>query len=284
MAGPKKKPHVETLNVSSSDSGEENTDNEDEELSDSNREIQVDFEGRTAEGSDFHGIKNLLQQLFLKAHIDLSKLVDLIIEQNFIGSVLKQCVDEDDDSGEEQDSIDEVFGITTIVDLSATQNDSVNQIRKHLQERTKGKLEKVFKGTNNHVGLLINERFINIPPQVSVPLLESLSKELEEANSKGKNYNFTHYVIISKIHTQIGGKGASKQSKNEFTLWVNAEEEPMCEIGEILGEYSVQGETDAAVSGTWDEDDQQFEPKRRILLIRSDQWREIMNAIKEFLS
>ena len=58
-------------------------------LSFSLKEIQVEFEGRIPVDSDFHGIKQLLQQLFLKAHINLSDLTDLIIRQNYVGSVVK---------------------------------------------------------------------------------------------------------------------------------------------------------------------------------------------------
>lgn len=53
------------------------------------QKIQVDFEGRNPVDADFHGIKQLLQQLFLKAHINLSELADLIIGQNYVGSVVK---------------------------------------------------------------------------------------------------------------------------------------------------------------------------------------------------
>jgi len=55
------------------------------------------------------------------------------------------------------------------------------------------------------------------------------------------------------------------------------------QIGDILGEYSVRSESDAAVSGTWDEDDEQFDPKRRIILITAKQLPEILIKIKEFL-
>ncbi|KAG8265720.1 hypothetical protein J6590_088580 [Homalodisca vitripennis] len=85
-------------------------------------EIQVDFEGRNPIDSDFHGIKQLLQQLFLKAHINLSDLTDLIISQNYVGSVVKQS-DIDEDSGDEDDdtSPNDVFGITTVVNLTDKQ-------------------------------------------------------------------------------------------------------------------------------------------------------------------
>lgn len=57
------------------------------------QEIQVEFEGRSPIDSDFHGIKQLLQQLLLKAHVNISELTDLIISQNYVGSVVKVSED-----------------------------------------------------------------------------------------------------------------------------------------------------------------------------------------------
>lgn len=89
-------------------------------------EIQVDFEGRSAIDPDYHGIKTLLQQLFLKAHIDLGGLTELIISQNYVGSVVKQSeplCEEETDIDDDTDSNDgnDVFGITTVINLSSGQ-------------------------------------------------------------------------------------------------------------------------------------------------------------------
>lgn len=72
-----------------SDEEEEMDEVEDEQLGENDREVQIEFEGQPPIKADFHGIKNLLHQLFLKAHINLSALADLIIEQNHIGSILR---------------------------------------------------------------------------------------------------------------------------------------------------------------------------------------------------
>lgn len=40
--------------------------------------IQVEFEGRNPMTSDFHGVRQLLQQLFLKSDINLSELSDTV--------------------------------------------------------------------------------------------------------------------------------------------------------------------------------------------------------------
>lgn len=43
------------------------------------QELQADFEGRNPEDCDFHGIKQLLRQLFLKSNVDLGALSQIII-------------------------------------------------------------------------------------------------------------------------------------------------------------------------------------------------------------
>ena len=91
MSTPMKKRTIRIENNSNEDgSGNEGvSDNEDIELYEGQEEIQVEFEGRNPVDSDFHGIKQLLHQLFLKAHINVSDLTDLIISQNYVGSVVK---------------------------------------------------------------------------------------------------------------------------------------------------------------------------------------------------
>jgi len=273
------------------DESENESDVEDEEmeLGENDREIQVDFEGQIPCLEDFAGIKSLLHQLFLKAHVNLSSLTDLILAQSFVGSVLKQCFDEgDEDGSDDESSLDEVFGITTILNLSHHKEvDCVKQLVKYIIEKTNKKASSLFEDPTNEVGLLINERFINIPPQVSVPLLENLSGEIVEANKEGKPFKFTHLILISKLHEAVTkGPGSKKKKAKDDSqiLWVNAEEEPAIEFGEILGEFSVRSESDSAVGGSWAEEDEQFDPRRRITVLKFNQLPDIMNSIKSFLS
>jgi len=275
---------------SSMEEESENEENEDEEmeLGENEREIQVDFEGQIPCLEDFAGIKSLLHQLFLKAHVNLSSLTDLILAQSFIGSVLKQCLDENDDGSDDESALDEVYGITTVLNLSHHKEaECIKQLIKYIIEKTNKKASSLFEDPANEIGLLINERFINIPPQVSVPLLENLSGEIVEANKEGKPFKFTHLLLISKIHEAVTkGPGSKKKKAKDDSniLWVNAEEEPVVEFGEILGEYSVRSESDSAVGGTWDEEDEQFDPKRRITVLKFNELPNIVNSIKSFLS
>merc|ERR1712168_35757 len=81
--------------------------------------MNVNFDAQTATDTDFHGIKRLLQQLFLKANIDLSAVTDVILGQNHVGSVIKQApLDEEEDDEMETDNVEEVFGISTVINLT----------------------------------------------------------------------------------------------------------------------------------------------------------------------
>nr|CAG4641986.1 EOG090X0C3Y [Eurycercus lamellatus] len=262
---------------------------EDEELGENDREIQVEFEGQSPCEQDFHGIRSLMHQLFLKAHINLGSLTDLIIQQDYIGSILQQSVtdEENADSDEDESAVDGVFGITSVINLSHHKDvECVKEIKKYLMEKSHKKLGPLFQDPVNQVGLLFNERFINIPPQVSVPLLEGLSNEIEAAKKEGKPFDLSHFILISKLHetTRSDAQAKKKKVKGANILWVNAEEEVISELGETMGEYSVRNESDTAVSGTWDEDDEQFDPKRRIILFPAERLPEVLNKIKEFLN
>nr|CAG4643457.1 EOG090X0C3Y [Ilyocryptus agilis] len=269
-----------------SDSDEEM--GQEEELGENDREIQVDFEGQNPSVEDVPGIKNLLRQLFLKAHVNLTGLAELLAAQNFVGSVLKQCLESDEASDEEDNTVDDVFGITSVLNLSQHKDvECVKDVIKYLVDKSQKKLEGLLQDSSNNVGLLINERFINIPPQVSLPLLENLSKEIEEAKRSKKPFNFTHFILISKLHesTRKDAEARKKKAKGgENIFWVNAEEEPISDLGETVTEFSVRSESDCAVSGTWGEDDDQLDPKRRIIVLPASQLSQVLIKVKEFLS
>lgn len=118
MAGPLKKRNVDSEEGDSNSGSGNESDNPD--IYNGGEVIEADFEGRNPDSSDFHGIKQLMQQLFLKAHIDLSQLSDMIIAQSNVGSVLKQSLGdvEDSDEDDDMDDINDVFGVTTVINLT----------------------------------------------------------------------------------------------------------------------------------------------------------------------
>merc|ERR1719431_1905030 len=55
---------------------------------------------------------------------------------------------------------------------------------------------------NKQVGFLLNERYVNIPAQVTVPLLETLVTEMRKATDRNLPFNFSHYIMICKLFKQ----------------------------------------------------------------------------------
>ncbi|KRT82743.1 hypothetical protein AMK59_4698 [Oryctes borbonicus] len=277
MAGPTKRRAV----GKESESSENNSD----EGSYTGQEmIQADFEGRNLEGQDFHGIKQLLQQLFLKAHIDVSQMTDMLIAQSGIGSVLKQSSDDSDDE-EDNDMSDSlaVFGVTSVLNLSSHKETPcvqqffslVNDLsKKHAGTEIQDKISKISGCTK--LGLLINERIVNIPAKISDPLLTALIAEVDRMRKKDSSYAFDYLIMICKLHKSKGDKGE--------IIFANGEEEIFAKEAEVSFEFNVSAESDTSVGGKWSDGDIEMIPYRRILFIEGDKFNNIVQQVKIYVS
>lgn len=256
-----------------------------------NEEIQVDFEGRSPTDSDFHGLKQLLHQLFLKAHINVNEMAEIVIAQNYIGSVIFQSeIDDEEDDPEDEDMYDSnmIFGITTAINLTAKKDmQCIEQLRtyilskaeKHATDATLIHLRDVLGNDARPVGFLINERFINIPPQISVPLLESLQKEIKIANEKKMPFGFTYFVMIVKFHRR-----EAKKNKPVEDIYTNAEEEVICKQALQSFEFSVASECDSGMSGDWLEGDETLTPYRKVVLFDANKLPLLIDSIQTFIN
>lgn len=250
------------------------------------QEVQVDFEGRNPIDSDFDGIQQLLRQLFLKSHINLTDFANTIISQNYIGSVIKQCWDEEM-TDDEDDDPNVVFGVTTVINLtSRKESEFVKNVKSMILDRaeklstdaTLKLLRDILTNDERTTGFLINERYINIPPQISVPMLENLCKEIKRANEKKMPYNFAYYVMILKFHRKEAKKG--KQAEDFFS---NPEEELFSRESLASFEYSVKDECDTGLSGKWREDDEELTPFRKVIVIDGKKLPEIVEQVNGFI-
>uniref|UniRef100_A0A8D1GXU5 BRCA2 and CDKN1A-interacting protein n=1 Tax=Sus scrofa TaxID=9823 RepID=A0A8D1GXU5_PIG len=199
-------------------------------------EVNIEFEAYSISDNDYDGIKKLLQQLFLKAPVNTAELTDLLIQQNHIGSVIKQSVvseDSDDDVDE-----DEIFGFISLLNLTERKGTPcAEQIKEwilRLCEKNCGKglaeqLGRLLGDAARPVGFLLSERFVNVPPQIALPLHQQLQKELAEAHRTNKPCGKCHfYLLISKTFVEAGKSNSKKKwsdPKKEELMFANAEEE-----------------------------------------------------------
>ncbi|XP_042141067.1 BRCA2 and CDKN1A-interacting protein isoform X2 [Peromyscus maniculatus bairdii] len=249
------------------DEEEDDEDSDDEEDEDEivDEEVNIEFEAYSISDNDYGGIKKLLQQLFLKAPVNTGELTDLLIQQNHIGSVIKgtQCAEQ----------------IKELVLSFCEKNCAKSMVEQ---------LDKLLSDTSKPVGLLLSERFINVPPQIALPMHQQLQKELAEAQRANKPCGKCHfYLLISKTFVEAGKSGSKKRRdglQQEALMFANAEEEFFYEKAVLKFSYSVQEESDTCLGGRWSFDDVPMKPLRTVMLIPDDKMGEIMEKLKDHLS
>lgn len=278
MASRNKKPHLvletpDNTESSSSSEASDNSDAEEEELT-STDELQVEFEARTPEEVDFHGICGLLRKAYRSSSgVDVSGLADFIIRQRNVGSVVTQSHDDDDSDDDEDEPNNEVFGVATVIKLTKDQALS-DQIVQYLVQGTsrcdRGEdFRRIIRDASNQIGLIVSERIINMPPQIAVPLYETLLNEIRKARAKNLPFNFTHYLLVSKIMTP--------PNDERNLLFSNAEEEiflPECDLVLTITE---DGESSRAFSTI---NQEEMLDQRRLLVFKADKLEKIVGLVK----
>ncbi|XP_054437660.1 BRCA2 and CDKN1A-interacting protein isoform X2 [Pteronotus mesoamericanus] len=281
--------------VEDEDEDDEDSDgeeDEDDEVVD--EEVNIDFEAYSISDNDYDGIKKLLQQLFLKAPVNTAELTDLLIQQNHIGSVIKQT-DVSEDSDDDVDE-DEIFGFISLLNLTERKGTQCAEQIKELilsrcdqncEKSVVEQLDKLLSDTTKPVGFLLSERFINVPPQIALPMHRQLQKELAEARETNKPCGKCYfYLLISKTFMEAGKNNSKKKQsshKKDELMFANAEEEFFYEAT-LKFSYSVQEESDTRLGGRWAFDDVPMRPLRTVMLIPCDKMNEIMDKLKEHLA
>lgn len=199
-----------------------------------------------------------------------------------------QSFPEDDDDEDSDD--DTIYGVTSAVDISRNRASGCTEdIRKNLlskceqyaEQSDKAAFKKILDDDKNQVALIINERFINIPAQISVPLLENLHSEIQAAAVKKEMFRFNSYVMVIKFSRR---KGNGNPVDPLDDIYSNGEEEVLNEYADANFEYSVENETDSTLSGKWSKNDSALVPYRKVVYFDAAKFPVIINAIKELLN
>lgn len=266
------------VNSSNSESSDEQTEID---------EIQIDLSGFELAPEDSSGIQLLLHQLFLKIRMDIVDLTKYIIDEQLnVGSVIKESEIGNEYEGSDEDT---VYGVITVISLSREKDFKfVAQLKtlflelskQHATEQTKTYLTSVLNNPANEVGYIINERYLNLPPAVSVPLLKKLMFEIKAESQKNSFFKFTHYIVICKLYKESNSKKKQKNNiQNQEVLWCNIEEEIFDKEADARFEYSVTSDCDSGLLGSWTEDDAELLPFRRILLFSAAKMDSIMQQL-----
>ncbi|KAG5459085.1 MAG: p21-C-terminal region-binding protein-domain-containing protein [Olpidium bornovanus] len=163
--------------------------------------VNVEFEFFDPRETDLPTFKNLLAALFdADAEMfNLSQLADLIIGQPLLGSTVKV-------NGIDSDP----FAMLSVLNMNDVE--VMKQIKKYVLDKVKDKdpafhslLSKLLEDTSGKqsVGLLLTERLVNMPAQIAPPMFRMLAKEIQWAIDEKEPYDFTHYLLLSKIYRTV---------------------------------------------------------------------------------
>ncbi|KAK5165578.1 Mss4p nuclear export [Saxophila tyrrhenica] len=276
-----KAPSKDKMDVDGEDSG-----SDDDEL------LNVDFEYfDPSPAVDFHGLKTLLRQLFDVDNqlFDLSALTDMILAQPLLGSTVK-C------EGTESDP----YAFLTVLNLHEHRDKPViQQLTNYLIEKTRSsslRLESLLgSSSKSQIGLILTERFINMPSQVIPPMYNMLLEEIQWANDEKEPYQFTHYLIISKTFTEVASKldveddRPAKKSKKVAnavgeTFYFHPEDEVLEKhaLATLRFEYEKQGEEGASDAKRAFQE-MGVRPVGRLTLIEREKFEGAVKAVGEYL-
>ncbi|KAF2261361.1 hypothetical protein CC78DRAFT_470597 [Lojkania enalia] len=256
--------------------------------------VNVDFEWFDPQPAvDFHGLKTLLRQLLdVDAQLfDLSALADLILSQPLLGSTVK--VD-----GNETDP----YAFLTILNIETHKDKLVIQdlaayLSRHSTSPSLVPLKDLLSSSSTaQVGLILTERFINMPHEIVPPMYTMLQEEIAWALEEKEPYNFTHYLVLSKTYTEIESflsapdpppskkKRGAAGAKQEETFYFHPEDEVLHRHAIGYGNFHYETPVDEGASDSKRAfQELGVKPMGHLILIEAGKFEGAVNAVKEFL-
>ncbi|KIK65956.1 hypothetical protein GYMLUDRAFT_38423 [Collybiopsis luxurians FD-317 M1] len=161
--------------------------------------IDVDFDFFNPNPSiDYQAIKRLLAQLFQRDAdlFHLHELTELILSQSTIGTTVKT-------DGQDSDP----YALLTVINMHMHQDHpSIKALVAYFLQKSASNpalhalLQNLFSQIENHVGLVICERLINMPVQVIPPMYHMLKNEFGGEVAESHAFKFSHLIIPSRTY------------------------------------------------------------------------------------
>ncbi|KAI2621268.1 p21-C-terminal region-binding protein-domain-containing protein [Hypoxylon sp. NC1633] len=249
--------------------------------------VNVDFEWFNFDPEiDFHGTKSLLRQLFdVDATLfDISGLADLILSQPTIGSTVKVDSKETD-----------AYAFLTALNLHEhREKKPIADLTRYISDKAKtNKALAVIPellSSGKQVGLVLSERLINMPSEISPPMYTMLIDEIEAAVEDKEPYEFSHYLIISKTYHEIEStldveERRRKKGKQDTTLlYFHPEDEVLQKHAAAHGSYDFTKMDEAIADSKRAFQEMGVMPRGFIILIEASRFADAAKAVSEYLS
>lgn len=257
--------------------------------------VDIDFESHPPIDDDLNGITTLLKQTLLQ-FVDCHSLANYLIRQKDLTQVIAQetsLVPEGEVASDDDEPDDDIYGLSSIIELplnnckgDEASYESRTQLLQFITDKCPEFRKMLDDGADKFkICMIVNERYINLPPQLALPTLKALTESIN-------NLGFSHFIFISKILVRARSsdtklpskKSKSKSSQNaEPLVFVNPEEEIISEQSDYHIDIDVSAHCDE--NATWSfASDIKYIPHRRILVVDCKKWPNILELLEKELS
>ncbi|TDH68219.1 hypothetical protein CCR75_004489 [Bremia lactucae] len=204
--------------------GDANDDDSDDDMnggeafeSISNRIVDVDFLFLDPRESHYHSVKQfLLAYLPPSQPLDVSGLANAIVRQVTVGTMV--CAEGEDD----------IYGFVTTLNMKRYVTEtSFQQILQYVTKKCPitelPKLQHILSTKN--VGLLINERMINLPYQLIPPLHSALHEDIEwafeneDTEELRDSFKLDYFLLLATCTEESSSNIGSKKGKKSKTAY-----------------------------------------------------------------
>lgn len=236
------------LTFAAKDEDDEDEDEDsDEDMEDAGQEAAASADGRSVnvefvfsdpKEAHFHSVKQfLLAYMPPTQPFDVSGLADAIVNQVTTGTMV--CVEGEDD----------VYGFITALSLQRYANAaSVQQILQYVAKKCPpaelAQLQQIL--NTKSVGLVVNERMVNLPYQLVPAIHSALHEDIEWAIENEDtpelraSFKFDYFLLLASCSVEKSGSGGGKGSKKTKTayeqtvkLFNNFEDEFLEQVAEL---------------------------------------------------
>lgn len=264
--------------------------------------VDINFESHPPIDDDLNGVAALLRQSFLQ-FVDCQSIAAHLITLKDTTQVIAQESPEEDNVSDDEEPDDDIYGVVSVIDLPISRSDHITQDEQSTSESVSSEVgKKLLKfvrdkcsrlkedldvgNKSEKYGMIINERYINLPPQLALPTFKTLTSTLD-----GSRY--THLIFMFKILLKAKSEvvdppskkvkiTASSSKQHESLIYVNPEEEIIFEKCDYHTDIDVSAHCDE--NATWSfSSDVKYLPHRRICVMDYKKWPEVLSSFEEEL-
>lgn len=144
--------------------------------------------------------------------------------------------------------------------------------------------------SGKHVGLILAERLINMPPEISPPMYSMLIDEVEAAVEDKEPYEFSHYLILSKTYNEVQSnldveERKRKKAKDEAPLFFfHPEDEVLQKHAAASGSFPFTKVDESIADSKRAFQEMGVRSQGSLILIEAGKFGGAVKAITEYLS